>query len=129
MLWKRLKILWWNHKFWFITGLVTVVLIVLTIIGLSSMESFFAQQIIGQLPLELLKVIAYSAVGALFYVVMIFRYGSPLPGMGGGRIKGNEVKVTFNDVIGLTEAKRDAMEVVHLIKDRAKVKKIEFPIT
>lgn len=124
MLIKRLKILWWNYKFWFILTLIMGALVVLSIMGLASLESFFQQQILGTLPLEFLKAIVWSILGAWFFVVLVYRYGSPLPTLRGGKVKGQDVKVTFNDVIGLTEAKREAMEVVALIKDRAKVRKI-----
>jgi cell division protease FtsH len=124
MLLKRLKILWWNHKFWFILTVILVVLVILSILGLASLESFFQQQILGTLPLEFLKAIVWSILGAWFFVILVYRYGSPLPSIRAGKIKGTDVTVSFNDVIGLSEAKRDAMEVVQLIRDRARVKKI-----
>src|SRR5580765_3668333 len=117
MFWKRLKILWWDHKFWFILTVIMGALVVLSVMGLASLESFFQQQILGTLPLEFLKAIVWSILGAWFFVVLVYRYGSPLPSLQGGKVKGADIKVGFNDVIGLTDAKRDAMEVVSLIKD------------
>src|SRR3954464_14993994 len=98
MLWKRIKILWWNYKFWFILTVIMVALVVLSIMGLASLESFFQQQILGTLPLEFLKAIVWSILGAWFFVVLVYRYGSPLPTIGGGKIKGADVSITFNDV-------------------------------
>src|SRR5690242_4739753 len=112
MFWKRLKILWWNHKFWFVTIAVILVLVVLSIMGLASLESFFQQQILGTLPLEMLKAIVWSILGAYFFVVLVYRVGMPMTGSGGSKLRSEDVKISFNDVIGLTEAKREAMEVV-----------------
>jgi cell division protease FtsH len=124
MLFKRWKVFWTNNKFWVLFTASMVALIALSIFGLAFLDSFFRVQMIATLPLEFLKAIVYSVLGAWFFVILVYRYGSPLPGMGGGKLEAGDVKTTFADVIGLTEAKRDAIEVVHLIKDRAKVKRI-----
>lgn len=124
MFWKRIKVMWWNHKIWFILGVVMFILVILSIMGLASLESFFQQQILGTLPLEIVKMIGYSILGAWAFVVLVYRVGMPMSGNSGSAVKSSDIKIGFNDVIGLTEAKREAMEVVHLIKDRAKVKKI-----
>jgi cell division protease FtsH len=39
-------------------------------------------------------------------------------------IKGEDLKVTWDDVIGMDEAKQEALEVVNLIKDRTELKRI-----
>jgi cell division protease FtsH len=123
MLFRRLKVFWMNNRFWVLFGLMSFILVVLTVVGLMFLDSFFRIQIIATMPLEFLKMIVYSIVGAYFFYVILYR-SSPLPMTGGGKLKGGDIKITFDDVIGLTEAKRDAMEVVHLIKDRAKVRQI-----
>src|SRR5437870_4026236 len=120
MFFKRLKVLWWNHKAWFIVILIVAALGILTIIGIASMESFMAQQTISQLPLEALRILFYSIVGAWAFFWFMSRIGVPLSDTGTGEVKGSDIKVGFNDVIGLSEAKRESLEVVHLIKDRAK---------
>jgi cell division protease FtsH len=124
MFWKKIKVLWWDHKIWFILGLIMFVLVILSIMGLASLESFFQQQILGTLPLEIVKMVGYYILGAWAFVVLVYRVGMPMSGNSGSAVKAADIKVGFSDVIGLSEAKREAMEVVHLIKDRAKVKKI-----
>jgi cell division protease FtsH len=124
MFWKRLRVFWWNHKAWFIVLLVVGALGLLTIVGIMSMESFMAQQTISQLPLEALRILFYSIVGAWAFFWFMSRIGVPLSDTGSGEVKGTDIQVAFQDVIGLNEAKREAMEVVHLIKDRAKVRQI-----
>jgi cell division protease FtsH len=52
----------------------------------------------------------------------LFRGG--FGGMKKSKIKMDGIKVRFKDVIGLEGAKKEALEVVQLIKDRAQVKKI-----
>lgn len=121
---KRLRVIWWNHKLWFLITVAIFVLVILTFWGLGQLDSFFAGQLIYTMPLEILKIIAYSILGAFFWVMIIYKYGIPLSSNRGNKVSGDDIKVSFNDVIGLTEAKREAMEVVALIKDRAKVKKI-----
>jgi cell division protease FtsH len=124
MLWKRWHVFWMNHKLWVIIGMGTLMLVFLSLFGLMFLDSFFRVQMIATLPLEMLKMLLYSVVGAYFFVLIVYRNGMGMPGMGGGKVNSADVKVSFADVIGLSEAKRDAMEVVHLIKDRAKVHRI-----
>jgi len=125
MLWKRIKILYWQNQFWFIVVVVCVVLVVLSVIGLGFMDSFFAQQQIATFPLETLKMMLWGLTSAYFFMQIMYKGGGGLSSLSGGKkVKGENVKVTFKDVIGLSEAKKEAMEVVALIKDRAKVRKI-----
>ena len=124
MLWKRIKILYWQNQFWFIVVLACLILGVLSVVGLAFMDSFFAWQQIQILPLETLKMILWGITSAYFFMQILYRGGGGLSALQAGKVKGENVKVTFKDVIGLTEAKREAMEVVALIKDRAKVRKI-----
>ncbi len=125
MLWKRIKILYLQNQFWFIVVLVCVVLGALSVVGLAFMDSFFAQQQIAILPLETLKMMLWGLTSAYFFMQIMYKGGGNFSSVGGGgKVKGENIKVTFKDVIGLSEAKRDSMEVVSLIKDRAKVRRI-----
>lgn len=124
MLFKRLRVFWWDNKLWTTIGLIIAVLAVLSVVGLSFLEQFDVVRIVALLPATLLGWVVMSIIGAYFWMLMIYRIGIPLSSQNNNKVKGKEVKVTFADVIGLTEAKREAMEVVALIKDRTKVKQI-----
>lgn len=125
MLLKRLKIAYLQNQFWFVVIVVCVVLGILSVIGLFFMESYFATQQIAILPLETLKMVLWGLTSAYFFMQIMYKGGGGLSSLGSSRkVKGEAVKVTFQDVIGLSEAKREALEVVALIKDRAKVRKI-----
>jgi len=101
--------------------MVCLVLVVLSIIGLGFMDSFFAQQQIATLPLETLKMMLWGLTSAYFFMQIMYKGGGGLSSLSGGKkVKGENVKVSFKDVIGLSEAKKEAMEVVALIKDRAR---------
>src|ERR1700682_3510339 len=117
MLWKRIKILYLQNQFWFIVILVCAILLVLSVVGLAFMDSFFAWQQIQILPLETLKMMLWGITSAYFFMKILYSGGGGLSALQSGKaIKGENVKITFKDVIGLTEAKRDSMEVVSLIK-------------
>src|SRR5258708_34205265 len=119
MIWKRLQLMWRHQKVWFIFAVVMGLLVIMSIWGLANLESFFQQQIVFTLPLEIVKMVGYSVLGAWAFVFLVYRIGMPL-GQGSGRkIKGADIKVSFKDVIGLTEAKREAMEVVSRVKHLA----------
>ena len=98
-----------------------ITLIFLAIWGLTTLESFYAQLTIAQLPINILL----FALNAFIFAWIIIRMQ-----MGGfsrlkkGHVKGENINVHFKDIIGIDEAKEEAWEVVQLIKDRARVKKI-----
>ncbi len=118
---RRLKLFWMEHWVKIAITAVVIILIILSIWGLMALESFYAQLTLAQLPLNIL----FYALNALIFAWIIIRMQ-----MGGfsqlkkGHIKGENVNVHFEDVIGIDEAKEEAFEVVSLIKDRARVKKI-----
>src|SRR5438067_3467459 len=107
MFWKRIKILYWQNSFWFVVITACLVLGILSVWGLANMDSFFAAQQIAILPLETLKMMLWGITSAYFFMQIMYKGGTPLSSMRGGKVKGETVKVTFKDVIGLTEAKRD----------------------
>ena len=97
-------------------------LICLAIWGMMSLESFYRNITLAQMPLQLIMV----ALNALIFVYMYMSLFKNSWGGGskGARVKTDLVDVKWSDVIGLDGAKTEAWEVVQLIKDRAKVKQI-----
>lgn len=121
-LFRRFKIFWMNN--WVnITIIVSLILLlVLSIWGLFALESFYRTLTLATLPLNLLMAVMNA-------LVFVYLYTHVLQGGFGkmGRkmqINADDFKVTFKDVIGLENAKKEAMEVVALLKDRARVKAI-----
>src|SRR5437879_1335136 len=68
MFWRRIKLLWMNHKVWFVGGVVMLILVILSIWGLANLESFFQQQIVFTLPWEIVQMVGYSVLGDWAYV-------------------------------------------------------------
>lgn len=118
MLYRRIKV-------WFMTNWVrlaiiaaVILLVFFTIVGLASLESFYLNLTLATLPLQLLMT-ALNAVIFVYLYMTVFRGG--FSEMKKKKIKSGYVNVTFRDVIGLEEAKKEAWEVVQLIRDRAKL--------
>lgn len=118
---RRLKIFWINNWVTILIIFSGIFLVLASIVGLMSMESFYRNLTLAQLPLNLL----FGAVNALIFVFMYlyFMRGS-FSQMRDTKVKSEEVNVRFKDVIGLAAAKREAMEVVNLLRDRAMLKAI-----
>jgi cell division protease FtsH len=101
--------------------LVLLVLIVFSIWGLSKLESFYRIMTIAMLPVNLLVSFASAAVFVFMYMVF-FRSG--FEKLKKNKIKAGDIAVSFKEVIGLESAKREALEVVQLVKDRKQLQKI-----
>lgn len=102
-----------------IVGVVFIIL--LAIWGMASMESFYRNMTLAQMPIQII----FTALNATIFVLMytMFLQGG-MAKVSKTKVKGELVNVKWSDVIGMEEAKREAWEVVQLIKDRARVKKI-----
>jgi cell division protease FtsH len=118
---RKVKMFWMNHwvKVLIIFGVVT--LVSLAIVGLLSLESYYLHMTLAQLPLTLLMGAVHALIFA--YVIISMQTGTLLK-LKKAPIKSENVHVTFNDVKGIDEAKKEALEVVELIKDRTRIKKI-----
>ncbi|MFH1381191.1 MAG: AAA family ATPase [Candidatus Omnitrophota bacterium] len=101
--------------------LVISVLVILAIIGINSLESFYRKMTLATMPLQFLM----AGVSASIFVFMylIFLRGG-FAKLDKAPIKGKDIDVKWKDVIGMDAAKQEAWEVVQLIRDRAKLKKI-----
>ena len=97
-------------------------LVRLAIWGLMSLESFYMKLTLAQLPMQILLVGVNAAIFVYFYSTVLGR-GFSKSGKKSS-IKGELVNVKWSDVIGMENVKAEAREVVELIKDRTRVKKI-----
>lgn len=118
---RRFKMHFLNHRTKIFIGLGVIVLIILSIWGLASLESYYRNITLAQLPITLI-------LGMLNAIIFVYMYMIVLRGgfakMDKKGIKGRDVNIRFSDVIGIDDAKEECWEVVQLIKDHARVKKI-----
>ncbi|MFH1801135.1 MAG: AAA family ATPase [Candidatus Omnitrophota bacterium] len=119
--WRRWKLFLMDH--WVKAAIIfaAVLLIALSVWGMASLESYYRNITLAQLPLQILMVIINSVIFVYMYM-MVFRGG--FSKLDKKNIKVKDVKVKFSDVIGIDEAKDECWEVVQLIKDHARLKKI-----
>ena len=118
---RRFKMHFLNHrtKIFVIAGI--VLLVILSIYGMMSLESYYRNITLAQMPISILLVIVNS-------LVFVYMYALVLKGgftkMDKKNVNARDVNIHFSDVIGIDEAKEECWEVVQLIKDHAKLKKI-----
>lgn len=123
----KLKI-WWDDN-WLRWALIIIVAvgIVTTAVGtfvfLFQLESFQKQTIMATAPMYLFHSIIASLVFVFGYKFFMMGGLSKLHSQT-RKLDVEFLNVKFSDVIGLEEAKREAQEVVSLIRDRARIKKI-----
>ncbi len=121
-LWSRVRL--FLQRWWLAVAIVVGlgITIALPIWYLAGMEPALRRYIVGinmaGLPMTI--------IGTLIFVAFLYliQYGGGFTRFRKARIDAQSVRVRFPDVIGLTEAKREAQEVVELIKDRAALKKV-----
>ena len=118
---RRIKMHFLNHRTKLFVGLGIIILIVLSVYGMMSLESYYRNITLAQMPISILLVIVNS-------VVFVYMYGLVLRGgftkIDKKNINARDVNIRFADVIGIDEAKEECWEVVQLIKDHARLKKI-----
>ena len=121
MLYRRIKVWLMDHWVKLLIITAVVLLVFFTIVGLASLESFYLNLTLATLPLQLLMT-ALNAVVFVYLYMTVFRGG--FSRMKKTKIKSTYVDVHFSDIIGLEQSKREAWEVVELIKDRSRLKAI-----
>ncbi len=121
MFWRKFKVFWWNH--W---PKVVVIAWIFFIFywpsqSLGSLDKYQRDYMIAFLSMTGLQ----ATVSAVIFVVL---YSWVLQGgmqkLRKSQIKGDKVNIHWKDVIGMESAKAEAREVVELIKDRSRIKKI-----
>ncbi len=118
---RRFKMYLMMHKIKIIITFAVTMLLILSVWGLASLESFYRHLTIAQMPITLL--LSGVHAGIFVFMYMIFLRGG-FTRIKQTTIKGQKVNIHWNDVIGIDEAKEEAWEVVQLIKDRTRLLKI-----
>jgi cell division protease FtsH len=118
---RKFKLFFKNNKIWVIIVLVVLILIVLSVWGLSKLESFYRIMTVATLPVNLL--VAFASAAAFVFMYMLF-FKSGFEQLKKNKIKVGDIEVSFKEVIGLESAKREALEVIRLIKDRKQLQKL-----
>ena len=122
-LWKRILHFLSDYK-WYI--LIAVIFITSTLFGiflLSGLDPYHRRSLLA----NMLLWIPLGAFNTMIFVIFLYwlHYGGgSFAKLTTKAVKSSEVQVKWEDVIGMDEAKQEAMEVVNLIKDRTKIKKI-----
>jgi cell division protease FtsH len=118
---KKLKLFWWNH--WVKLAVIgwTLFICLIPVKALSSIDSYQRDYMMAWLSTMGLQ----ATISAVIFVVL---YSWVLQGgmakLKKKQVKSDAVNIKWKDVIGMEGAKTEAKELVSLIKDRARVKKI-----
>jgi cell division protease FtsH len=119
--WRKLKLFWWNHWVKIVTIFWVFFICWVPIAALSSIDSYQRSYMVAWLSTMGLQ----ATISAVIFVVL---YSWVLQGglqkLKKKQIKSEGVHIYWNDVIGMEAAKMEAKELVGLIKDRARIKKI-----
>ncbi|RKY36712.1 MAG: cell division protein FtsH [Candidatus Omnitrophota bacterium] len=119
---RKLKIFMEDHWLIIVIILVASILIVLSTIGMSKLDSYARISALANMPLWILVMLVSGAITAFIYVSVLFGY---MGRMQKSKIKTKDThKVCFKDVIGIDEAKEEAWEVVRLLIDRTRLQNI-----
>ena len=118
---RRFKMHFLNHRAKIFITLGVILLVILSIYGMMSLESYYRNITLAQMPISILLVMVNALVFVYMYVIVLRGGFTKLDKKS---IKGREVNVRFSDVVGIDEAKEEAWEVVQLIRDHARLKKI-----
>src|SRR5436190_378870 len=101
---RRLRMYYNNHRITILIVVIVLALLIFSIMGLNSLESFYRKVTIAQLPITMLMGVINTVIFVAMYL-LIFRDG--FSQMDTKKVKTTEVKVTFNDVIGIDQAKEE----------------------
>ncbi len=110
-------------------GISLIFLLVNGIKAWNEAESYLRQSQLAMIPLQLyLQIIMAFIFGFVYTFLMYWLYfkrgAQSFTQASKKSISGEEIGVTWNDVIGMDEAKQEALEVVKLITDRAELQRI-----
>ena len=135
MNWRKTKLFFQFHWIGIIVAFFCLIIGISFVFFLNSainawigFESYAKKSALGQYGLFfyiflILQLISLPLTGALWIWMMRGGY-QQFTRMGKKAIGGKEIRIHWKDVIGMEEAKEEAMEVVRLVTDRAKLKAI-----
>ncbi len=120
---ERIRLFFELHWVGILIILVLIASIVWPIVALATIDSYQRTYLMALFAMTPIQSILYSGI---FVVMMYWLYygGGSFSKISKGRVKGDQVNVKWNEVIGMSEAKQEAWEVVELLKDHAKVTRI-----
>lgn len=136
MNWKKVrfyvKLYWLKVVLFALLGALLVSVVMLIITGLrawNESESYLRQSQLAMVPLQLYLQIVMAFIFGIVYTYMwywlMFKKGAQSFSQTTKKaVAGGDVGVTWDDVIGMDEAKQEALEVVKLITDRASLQRI-----
>jgi len=110
-------------------GISLFIFIIIGIRAWNESESYLRQSQLAMIPLQLyLQIIMALIFGFVYTYLMYWLYfkrgASSFSQTSKKSIDGQTIGITWNDVIGMDEAKQEALEVVNLIKDRTQLQSI-----
>ena len=136
MSWKKFKFYvrlhWLKMVLFTFLGALAISLVLFIIIGLrawNESESYLRQSQLAMIPLQVYLQIILGLIMAATYSYMMYwlyfkRGASSFSQTNKKAISGRDIGITWNDVIGMDEAKEEALEIVKLITDRASLQRI-----
>ncbi|MCG2714253.1 MAG: AAA family ATPase [Candidatus Omnitrophica bacterium] len=134
--WKKIrfyaKLHWLKALLFTLLAALAVSLIIFIIIGLrawNESESYLRQSQLAMIPLQLyLQIIMALIFGFVYTYLMYWLYfkrgASSFSQTSKKSVAGAAIGITWDDVIGMDEAKQEALEIVKLITDRASLQRI-----
>jgi len=136
MNWKTIKFYW--KLYWIRVLLIigcTIIFVLLNIVIISGLkawresESYLRQSQLATAPLQMFIWSVMGIIQGTVYVFMMYwmfykKGASSFTQTSKKSISGSDLGITWNDVIGMDEAKQEASEVVKLIKDRTELQRI-----
>jgi len=136
MNWRKIKFYLNLHWIKLILSLIILATLITTIIIISSglrawkeSESYLRQTQLASIPLQMFMWMVMGLIQGvittwLFYWLIYKKGAGSFSQTSKKSIAGAKIGITWNDVIGMDEAKQEALEVVNLITDRAALHKI-----
>ncbi|MFA5090652.1 MAG: AAA family ATPase [Candidatus Omnitrophota bacterium] len=107
-------------------GIFTAIVIIAGINAMIHMESFYKQLQFSSIPLQFFFSIVTAIIFASIYTIFNywFFFSGGMTKLGQKKVKSQEVNIKWNEVIGMDEIKREAWEVVQLLKDRTSLQRV-----